>query len=53
VQVYAWEQAGREWVVKVDSISMGYGYSGFSFERCGDLLPVMLPPHPCIQAPGR
>ena len=53
LQVYAWQHAGREWAVKNDAISFAYSYGGdFQVERCGDLLPLMLPPHPSIQAPG-
>lgn len=51
--VYAWQAGGQEWAVKADGVSYRYNYSGtFEPERCGDLLPAFLPPHPHIAAPA-
>jgi len=52
-KIYAWEAAGKQWVVKADRVAYSYGYNNGSFEpeRCADLLPSLLPPHPSIGAP--
>lgn len=54
-RVYAWESAGRQWVVKADYMGGAEGAlsskGGFELERCADLLPSLLPPHPNIGAP--
>jgi hypothetical protein len=42
----------EEWAVKVDPISYRYAHAGtFEPERCADLLPAFLPPHPNILSP--
>lgn len=47
--VYGWQpEAGGDWAVKVDPISYKNYKGAFEPERCADLLPAFLPPHPNV-----